>query len=492
MSGFIGVGVCGNAASSSGGTVAAGTLMSATLLRDGWTVELAYHGLAAAPPDPSKLTSVSLVYPATDYFGVPLGPPPAVYGVSSHASPWWDADHPLPAPYVDGGLLKVPVKINAPVRSGDAGVVSVDAGLVPGSLAGVAVLDCSATMLEHMAVVEANPDPLGGLTARVEAPYGCRKLPSELTLFEPGVTSLPAGWDFDAAFGLRAMSAGAAPLVGIDTNGWPIVLRQGARVIDCVARLTPSSPASTAAVIISNGPAVTGASLEWLTVDGGWRQEQAGAGAGRGILEGLYANVVGNSVQRCHVLGTRDDGVHMSGPGALVRGLYIEAGGWTEGSGDPHFDWVEMHPGNAGSNAVSTYDYCFTDNRLRSTPTSTNYEKGRTSDQNLASAPYGVNVRRNVAGVGCREYDRQGFQRSVAIASTLPVSNNIKIEDCFYDKPAGAPTYHAPSASFYGVSKWSNNRDLRTGAIIPDSTARRRRLTNGDYRIASAGNRRVS
>lgn len=471
----------------------AGTIMAARARRDGWTVEIDFYGLSPGAVDVSKL-SASLTYPSVDMFGVALGSASPLAGVASHASPWWDANNPFPTPYVAGSVLRVPVRVDRPIRNDDAGVVTLAPGLVPGALGGVVSLQCSASMLRHCAVVEANPDPLGGLMARIEAPFGCRR--DTLTVFDPlnPAASLPAsGWDYYAPTGIRQLTAGAPPLVGVDTAGYPVAIRAaGSGLRDCIVRRAAGVVTSAIAAITIANAGVTNSVLEWFEADGGWRENVASV-HGRGVLEQNFSGTYANTVRYGHIHHTRDDCIRLHGTGSTYANTYSETGGWAEAGlallDQPHFDTAEVQQpivGNADPSIVQhNWAEC-----IPSGGAGANVSYERATALSLLNISTGLRAYRNGFGHGALTLTQAGLPMYFILAA--PEVGGVSSFDVRYDENflfRGATDYHYPASQFFGTSLWRNNRDIVTGATLADATANRLRDIDGAHMLAATGDR---
>lgn len=506
-----------------------GSLVAARALRDGWTVELDFYGMSPDTIDPTKLTSVALTYPATDLLGVSNIAPPAINGVASHICKWWDGDNLFPDPYVSGSVLRVAVRVNAPIRGDDTGTVTVGAGLIPGSQAGSVSLDCSASMLIHLATVEANPDPLGWLTARVEHPYGCRKAYADLIVFDPATATpnaqnnLPNGWTYfvSGGKGIIRSTQDDAVIAGYDTGGVAIDFRHKR----CVARdnYVHLDIAYTMAVtlgVVSFDAAgnnnVDSCKALWNDVDGGWGPNVSCTVVTRGIYERVGGiNVFNNEASFNHIWGTNDDSGRISGGGSKASNNYSETGGWASASINPatapHYDGWEFTMTASGSTDMPVCSYNFTSFEIGD-KTGINVQWGRTSYNSwygtgmsgptASNGPTKGRSYRNIAGFGARQLsfanDTQYYIAHAAESGSINsmITNyGIQIVENFFDEPGLA--YHYPNAAgYYGIEEWSNNRRLRSstiggtfapGSIIDDDTLTRIRSPDATYLVSRIG-----
>lgn len=172
-----------------------GALSGARILRDGWTIELEFAGLQPSPGpiEPQRL-ELRVDPPEKDILAVSMREigTRTVKGAAVNINPWYDVNHPFPAPRLEGTRLVVPVRLDRPVRAGDTATLRLEPGLVPGaSGAALAVQNGSVLRSSRHAQDRFMAGEASTLIAEIDCLTGCR-VPDERLV---PVTQLPTSFD---------------------------------------------------------------------------------------------------------------------------------------------------------------------------------------------------------------------------------------------------------------------------------------------------------
>jgi hypothetical protein len=230
-----------------------GASVAMRVLPDGWTVEIDFAGLGLGRIEPTRL-ALRVSPPAADFLGVDMTDigARAVSGAKDNINPWYDGDHPFPAPRLDGGRLTIAVRLDRPVRAGERVEAMLGADLVAGARSGRMPVDNRSRLLVcRHAQDRYVPGDAATLLAEVDCLTGCRIPDEELTKASELPTRFDAnhprfpGIAFDPRLRRVVVGMGAADqamrvLAGIDLradeSGGYFILANAPKVIirDCL------------------------------------------------------------------------------------------------------------------------------------------------------------------------------------------------------------------------------------------------------------------
>jgi len=278
-----------------------------------------------------------------------------------------------------------------------------------------------------------------------------------------GVDPNPTGWTVTATY-IRSSGIGSK-LEGWDTNGRNIeVIHSSCEVRDNKVWLAGSRRNG---LYISTSQTVDGTIVEYNEFDGkGNTSSLLSATMVVAIAEHGTAAVT-NSIVRANYCHHYDgDAMTIRGGGALVELNRVLCGGW--GNQGAHYDSIDLWTGNNASPSLVQ------DNFLDMTPDpDPNGTMGRTSCGTYFNCPNGVTIRRNIIGVGAREYDN-GWNGSIygppqrraevmyfagSTNANLDVINNVF--EYYFEGGAG-PWYTTRK----GIRSWSDNYRMTDNALI--------------------------